>query len=83
MGWVSASDYGRSQPDPLADSTAEIIQHMNPDQGSFRVVKNPDHDWETRSVLRAPTVPDGKDPNRRHSWAHRFGPHQSPEGQTY
>ena len=31
MGWVSASDYYRSQPDPLADSTAEIIQHMNAD----------------------------------------------------
>ena len=31
MGWVSASDYDRSQPDPLADSTAEIIQHMNTD----------------------------------------------------
>lgn len=26
MGWVSASDYARSQPDPLADSMAEIIQ---------------------------------------------------------
>ena len=31
MGWVSASDYDRAQPDPLADSTAEIIQHMNAD----------------------------------------------------
>ena len=31
MGWISASDYDRSQPDPLADSTAEIIQHMNAD----------------------------------------------------
>ncbi len=31
MGWVSASEYGRSQPDPLADSMAEIIQHMNAD----------------------------------------------------
>ena len=31
MGWVSATDYGRSQPDPLADSMAEIIQHMNAD----------------------------------------------------
>src|SRR5437867_5441371 len=31
MGWVSASDYDSSQPDPLADSTAEIIQHMNAD----------------------------------------------------
>jgi heme iron utilization protein len=31
MGWVAASDYQRSQPDPLADSMAEIIQHMNTD----------------------------------------------------
>jgi putative heme iron utilization protein len=31
MGWVSASDYDLSQPDPLADSMAEIIQHMNAD----------------------------------------------------
>jgi putative heme iron utilization protein len=31
MGWVSASEYGRSQPDPLADSMVEIIQHMNSD----------------------------------------------------
>src|SRR5579859_6811969 len=31
MGWVSASDYGRSPPDPLADSMAEIIRHMNAD----------------------------------------------------
>jgi putative heme iron utilization protein len=31
MGWVSASEYDRSQPDPLADSMGEIIQHMNAD----------------------------------------------------
>jgi hypothetical protein len=31
MGWVSASEYDRSQPDPLADATADIIQHMNAD----------------------------------------------------
>ena len=31
MGWVSASEYARSRPDPLADSMAEIIQHMNAD----------------------------------------------------
>ena len=31
MGWVSAAEYGRSQPDPLADSTGEIMQHMNAD----------------------------------------------------
>jgi heme iron utilization protein len=31
MGWVSATDYDRSLPDPLADSMAEILQHMNAD----------------------------------------------------
>ena len=31
MGWVSAAEYDRSQPDPLADSMAEIIRHMNAD----------------------------------------------------
>jgi len=31
MGWVSASEYIRSQPDPLADAMSEIIQHMNAD----------------------------------------------------
>jgi len=31
MGWVSAGEYDRSRPDPLADSMAEIIRHMNAD----------------------------------------------------
>ncbi|HVO60673.1 MAG TPA: DUF2470 domain-containing protein [Terriglobales bacterium] len=31
MGWVSTADYDRSEPDPLADSMAQIIQHMNAD----------------------------------------------------
>jgi len=31
MGWVPASEYDRSQPDPLADSMTEIIQHMHTD----------------------------------------------------
>jgi heme iron utilization protein len=31
MGWVSASEYGLSRPDPLADSMTEIIEHMNAD----------------------------------------------------
>ena len=31
MGWVSAPEYNSGQPDPLADSMAEIIQHMNAD----------------------------------------------------
>jgi heme iron utilization protein len=33
MGWVTASDYLRGQPDPLADVAADIIQHMNADHG--------------------------------------------------
>lgn len=31
MGWVRASDYDQSQPDPLADVAAGIIEHMNAD----------------------------------------------------
>jgi|SRR5271156_244450 len=31
MGWVPSSDYRASQPDPLADSMSDIIQHMNAD----------------------------------------------------
>jgi putative heme iron utilization protein len=31
MGWVAASEYGVSRPDPLADATAGIIEHMNAD----------------------------------------------------
>jgi putative heme iron utilization protein len=37
MGWVSASEYYRAQPDPLADSAAEIIPHMNTDHGNALV----------------------------------------------
>jgi heme iron utilization protein len=31
MGWVQASDYDQAQPDPLADTAAGIIEHMNAD----------------------------------------------------
>ncbi len=31
MGWIPVSEYDRARPDPLADSMAEIIQHMNAD----------------------------------------------------
>jgi hypothetical protein len=33
MGWVSASEYSDGQPDPLADTAAAIIEHMNTDHG--------------------------------------------------
>jgi putative heme iron utilization protein len=38
MGWVSASEYDRSQPDPLADFMAEIIRHMNADHNDALVL---------------------------------------------
>jgi len=38
MGWVSASEYCRGQPDPLADSATEIMQHMNADHGDALVL---------------------------------------------
>jgi heme iron utilization protein len=31
MGWITAPEYARSPPDPLADDTGEIIRHMNTD----------------------------------------------------
>ena len=31
MGWVPASEYYSSQPDPLAETATEILQHMNTD----------------------------------------------------
>jgi putative heme iron utilization protein len=38
MGWVAASEYYRGQPDPLADTATEIIQHMNSDHGDALVL---------------------------------------------
>lgn len=38
MGWVTASEYAGSQPDPLADSMGEIIQHMNTDHRDAMVL---------------------------------------------
>src|SRR5258708_40261449 len=38
MGWASASEYYRGQPDPLADTATDIIQHMNTDHGDALVL---------------------------------------------
>src|SRR6201987_2711153 len=38
MGWVSASEYYSGQPDPLADTATEIIQHMNTDHGDALIL---------------------------------------------
>jgi len=38
MGWVSASEYYGGQPDPLADTAPDIIQHMNTDHGDALVL---------------------------------------------
>ena len=38
MGWVKASDYQAAAPDPLADSAAGILSHMNQDHVSSMVL---------------------------------------------
>ena len=38
MGWVTAEDYGAARPDPLADSAAGILQHMNADHSDAMVL---------------------------------------------
>lgn len=38
MGWVEAGEYDEAQPDPLADSAADIIQHMNADHADALVL---------------------------------------------
>src|SRR5713101_7666523 len=38
MGWVPASEYYSGQPDPLADTATEIIQHMNAGHGDALVL---------------------------------------------
>jgi putative heme iron utilization protein len=38
MGWISASEYYSAQPDPLADTATEIIQHMNTDHGEALIL---------------------------------------------
>jgi putative heme iron utilization protein len=48
MGWVSAAEYYRGRPDPLAESGPGIIQHMNADHpgallllaGTFRAIES-------------------------------------------
>jgi len=38
MGWVSATEYDRGEPDPLADAAAGIVQHMNADHADSLVL---------------------------------------------
>ena len=38
MGWVSASEYYSAQPDPLADTASDIIEHMNTDHADSLVL---------------------------------------------
>jgi heme oxygenase (biliverdin-IX-beta and delta-forming) len=38
MGWVTAAEYYSAEPDPLADSAAGIIQHMNADHAAALVL---------------------------------------------
>ena len=38
MGWVDASQYVNANPDPLSDSAADIIRHMNDDHSDALVL---------------------------------------------
>src|SRR6202049_1395738 len=38
MGWVSASEFHRERPDPLADCATDIIEHMNTDHGDALIL---------------------------------------------
>src|ERR1700693_5914565 len=38
MGWVTASEYYRERPDPLADCATDIIEHMNTDHGDALIL---------------------------------------------
>ena len=38
MGWVPAAEYHAALPDPLADSAAGIIEHMNADHGDALIL---------------------------------------------
>ena len=38
MGWVPAADYASAQHDPLADSAASILQHMNADHSDALIL---------------------------------------------
>jgi heme iron utilization protein len=38
MGWVPAPDYDRGEPDPLADTAAGIVKHMNADHADSLVL---------------------------------------------
>jgi heme iron utilization protein len=38
MGWIPEGDYAQARPDPLADSEADIVRHMNIDHPDALVV---------------------------------------------
>jgi len=38
MGWVSAPEYEQAKPDPLADSAAGIVKHMNTDHADALIL---------------------------------------------
>ena len=43
MGWLSAEDYYGAEPDPLADSAAGILSHMNADHADAMILLAGEH----------------------------------------
>jgi putative heme iron utilization protein len=56
MGWVTATDYAAAEPDPLAESARDIIDHMNEDHVDSMVVLIQKHLGLEADTARMTTV---------------------------
>jgi putative heme iron utilization protein len=55
MGWVSAEDYARAAPDPLASAVAGILEHMNQDHADalLRIARHASQEQPDEAFMTA------------------------------
>ena len=55
MGWVSAEDYARAAPDPLASAAAGILEHMNQDHADalLRIARHASQEQPDEAFMTA------------------------------
>jgi putative heme iron utilization protein len=55
MGWVSAADYTRAAPDPLASAAAGILEHMNQDHADalLRIARHASEEQPDEAFMTA------------------------------
>jgi heme iron utilization protein len=55
MGWVSAEDYARAAPDPLASAAAGILEHMNEDHADalLRIARHASQEQPDEAFMTA------------------------------